>query len=416
MILYITDNPIIKNKIPGAILTYQLYDWRIKIDTKSLFENEEFNIIKKNKNKNHGILLKNNNTLICIISRSNYKLLHELNKIKNKVKKFYYWDTFDIKKEVKPNFKYAETEFMKYMQRGYLSSILHNQFSQINLQRLEQFQVITALNIIKAKNIELDSFNQSAVNSKNYRNPIDIFQIINSISIERDNIIYIIDKLMYHARKNDITDPFTGKFIFKNKNNSLYKIFQRNKNKPTSKISSKIKTVCSILQEIIPLVDILKTLRFISKNTLIDNNLNLVKSSIFNKKEILIALEFISSKKWDFIYKNNEYSSFNIFPPLSFKTLTFKCPICNSSEFRSSPVQFWCSDNLCPFRLGRVISPAGIPMKISQWDMNRLLTHKSTIIKNKRGGYSRFYIVENDKNKGKYNILPYIEKNDINPD
>jgi len=415
MILYITDNPNIKKTIPGCILLYQIFDWKVSINKDNILE-EDFKISKKFKLDTIKKEFKINSHIVAILNRSNYKLMYELLHINKKVT-FYYWDNYLSKQEIKPSLKETEFEFNKYLQRGFLSSILYEKLSAMNLQRVEQFLIIISVIVSNKKDISNTLIPFKTTNFRNAKYSYDLFDLFNSISIKKENPIYVIDKLIYHSRKIDITDPFAGKFTFKNKNNSLWKLYKENNKKPNTNLTNEVIKIHNLLIKIIPSSDILKTLRFLFKNDILSYNGNIIYQNLDLKfSQLKESIKYIDNNKWNIIYKDNGFDIFNIFPPLKLNELKFECPLCGSKNFRSSPFSYWCSDNLCSFRINRVINPVGIKKKITEWDLCRLIKHNSTIIKNSNGGYSRFYLLENEKYKGKFHILPYIESNDINPD
>jgi len=414
MTLYITDNPLIKKEISGSILSYQIFNWKVSPD-KNMIEDNIFNINKKFKLKEIKEKIKLHSKIIAIVSRSNYKLIFELNTLKKDIT-YYYWDTYKTRIEVFPNKNFINKEFFKYLQRSYLSFLIYEKITFLNLQRLEQLLIILSIIVLNKIDINKKDLNLVSFNFKTSKNSINTIDLINTISYKRNDLRYIIEKLIYHSRKNHISDPFVGKFKFIDKKNSLFKIYEKYKNENNSKTTENLIKIINLLKDIFPLVDILKTIRFMLKNELIiEKNNNLELNFEIELKDFSMLFKFLEIKTWNFIYKNRTFSDFNLFPELVFKDMHFQCPECGSTEFRSSPMHFWCSDNLCKFRVNRIISPAGIKFKISKWDLFRLLKHNSTIIKNKRGGYNRFYLLENDKTKGKYHILPYIESNNINP-
>lgn len=385
MILYLTDNPYIKKEIPGAILLYQLFNWKVSI------QDEEFKITNKYKTKDIKEQIKLNDELICIINSSNYKLQYELQTL-NKNVKIYSWDSWKKRKEIFPKTK---DEFLKYTQRSYLSFILYPQLVTLNLQRIEQYLVYLAINILEKKDIPY---------SKIYK----IHDLVNSIAIKKDDISYIVNKLIYHSRRLDISDPFSGNFKFLDKDSSIFRLYKEDE--PDQFSTKKIAQICTLLNGIVPLVDILKTLSFMNESGFItaDDNKLSTNPPLLNS-EIVSSIDFLNLDKWKNLYKSRTYS-FSMFPPLNFELLKFECPYCNSSLLKSSPHSFWCGNVECNFKFNRIIRPAGASKRIADWDFNKLLKYKSTIIKNARGGYSRYFLDAN------YRAIPHMKSNDINPD
>jgi hypothetical protein len=175
-----------------------------------------------------------------------------------------------------------------------------------------------------------------------------------------------------------------------------------------------IHKLLSLLGQILPKTDILKTLRFLAKNEIIYLEEDFLDFGYkMSKEDIKHYLPYISNSKWEYIYSNETYTFSGILPNLQFGELSYSCPLCKSSEFRTTPLHFYCSDNLCKFKLNRIIKPGGLPKKINDWDLKRLIKYKNTIIKNRMGGYSRFKLVENDKRNGKFHAIPQIESNKV---
>lgn len=385
MILYLTDNPHIKKEIPGAILLYQLFNWKVSI------QDEEFKITNRFKIKDIKDQLKLNDELICIINPSNYKLQYEIQTLGKNVK-FYSWESWKKRKEV--SYK-TKDEFLKYTQRSYLSYILYPQLVTLNLQRIEQYLVYLAINILEKKEIPYSRIQK-------------IHDLINSVAIKRDSISYIVNKLIYHSRKLDISDPFSGSFKFLDKESSIFKLYKENE--PDQFSTKKIAQICTLLNGIVPIVDILKTLSFMEESGfIIAENNHLSTNPPLKNVEIINSIDYLNLEKWKNLYKSKTYS-FSMFPPLSFELLKFECPYCSSFLLKSSPHSFWCGNVECNFKFNRIIKPAGISKRIADWDFNKLLKYKSTIIKNSRGGYSRYILDDN------YKAIPHMKSNDINPD
>jgi len=402
MLLYLTDNPIIKKNIPGSFLLYQLYDWRVIYDKEnSDIENDFFKIKKNVKNKNIKESLKINNEIVCIVAESNYKFKYELSKLNTK---FYLWHDYSKRKEHKFNIRKNEILFNRYLQRSFFSRAIYDKLAALNMQRIEQFLVYISL--YKYKNIDREI-------TIEYTCSVD--RLINAISCERNDFWYIIDKLMYHSRRLHIEDPFTGKLKFLNKKNSLFKVYEKNKDKPITEMTKTFLYILKDLGKIIPYVDILKTIRYMETNEIIEISSNGVFYKIDNE-DLEIAYKYLDKNTWSYFYSTNDFK-IGMFPSLNFiSELFFKCPKCGSTELGSSPLSFWCSNTNCNFRVKRVISPAGVLKNIAEKDLFRMIRFGDTIIKNKFGGYNRFFMYESDKYEGQYYLTPKIHSNDINPD
>jgi len=405
MTLYLTDNPNIKKIIPGSFLLYQLYDWRVLYDSKnSDIENDYFKIKKSIKNKNIKEPLALNNEIICVIAESNYKFKYELSE-KNTI--YYLWHDYKKRKEHIFNKKKNKLMFERYLQRSFFSRAIYDKLAAFNMQRIEQFLVYISLYKYKKERLkECDT-------DFNYIYETD--KLINAISYKRNDFWYVIDKLMYHSRKLDIKDPFTGKLSFINKENSLYKIYEEHKEKPISEMTKTYLYILKSLSKIFPYVDILKTIRYMEMNDLIKISSNSVFYEL-NEEDLDMSYKYLNKNTWAYFYRTKDFK-INMFPSLNYiSELYFKCPKCNSTELASSPVNFWCSNINCNFRVKRIISPAGVPKNIAEKDLLRILKFGSTIIKNKFGGYNRFFIKESNKYEGSYYLTPKIHSNDINPD
>jgi len=417
MILYITDNPKIAKTINGSILAYQLFDWRIEIvSEKDLYETDitNFNLSKKHKLKSIKEDISLHSEIIAIVTRSNYKMIYELIHLEEQGKKvtIYFWDRWFIKKKKEYIKKLKiNNEFEKYLERGFLTKLTYQQLSFLNLQRIEQFIVFLALNVIslginKETQIHIDNYTPEAENSD-----ILLEDLIKVISFKKNNPIYIVDKLMYHSREGHISDPFLGKLKFLTENNTLKKMYDSG-NKGEEYILTEL---LKILGTIMPNTDILKTCRFLIKNNIVFINEvgELEFEHSLTKEDIRYYLPYISKQRWADIYLNQNYSFSGVLPSLQFGELSYSCPVCGSTEYRITPLHFFCSDSLCRFQMDRIIKPAGLPKKITDWDFKRLIKYKHTIVKNRMGGYSRFFLIENDQTKGKYHAIPQIEGNNV---
>jgi len=421
MILYITDNPEIHKELKYSLLLYQIFDWRVDIVAeKDVYEAElmNFNLKRKFKRKVIKDEIKLNNEIIAIVTRSNYKLIYEILILESefgKKIKIYFWDRWLVKKK-KEYVKKLKifNEFEHYLQRGFLTKLTYKQLSAMNLQRIEQFMVYLALNIIE---LGLLKDSDKIIYNDYVEIPEDsnvlLQELIEVISYKKSCPVYVVDKLMYHSRRGHISDPFLGKSKFLSEKNNLKKMYDSGNRKENSVILG----VLHLLGGILPNTDILKTLRYLVKNEIVFIEEDFIDFSYrLSAEDIKYYLPYISKNKWEYIYSNQLYSFSGVLPNIQFGELDYSCPLCGSTEFRTTPLHFFCSDNLCKFQMDRIIKPGGLPKNITDWDFKRLIKYKSTIIKNRRGGYSRFLLVENYNGNGKFHAIPQIEKNNVGKD
>jgi len=402
MILYITDNPYLKKDIPGAILAYQIYDWRVLYDKEnSDLEIDFFKIKKSPKRKEILTKLKETQEVIAIVAESNYKLQYEL--LENNTKYFLWHRYLKKRKMYSLKKRKVKSEFLRYLQRSYLSRAIYDKLAALNMQRIEQLLIYIALYKYKTKkdNKEIDYL-------------FETDRLINAISCSREDFSYIIDKLIYHSRKLHISDPFVGSFDILDEKNSLYKIYDKFKESKKTELTKVFLFILNELKDIIPYVDILKTMRYMENNELI----KISEAGVFYKLtevELEESFEFLNKDIWNEFYDSRTFM-IGLFPSMSFlNELYFKCPLCGSTELKSSPLNFWCSNDNCNFKVKRYIAPAGVPKNIAEKDLFRMLKFGDTIIKNKYGGYNRFFLYQPYKNSQFY-IKPKIYDNDINPD
>ncbi len=426
MTLFITDNPEIKKTLSGdSFLLYQLFDWRI-IPKESDLNEDIFDLKRKFKLGKFRDTLKLNESIIAIVAPSNYKLIYDLLYIKetfNKNITFYSWDKWNTRKKMKINEKKIKKDFNEYLQRGYFTKLIFKELSYFNLQRVEQLVFILGVNsinkILKCGNLGF-GINQSIETEPNEYNTIGIIRILISSGY---SLRKAIDKLIYHSRKNDITDPFLNNFIFLNETNSLFKKINDkintniylgiNENNEKTQACS-FTSLIELTKDFIPLTDILKTLRFLEKNDLIKtdfSNKGFLKVDIdFTIEDIKLYFNYLSSKTWNEAYKTNSFSFGSLFPKIEIVELKYSCPLCGSSELKSSPKHFFCSDINCLLYVNRIINPGGIKKQVTENEFIRLINHGSALIKNKIGGYNRFLL---EKNENSIKIKPQIEANKI---
>lgn len=426
MTLYVTDNPEIHKKLLGnSFLLYQIYDWRV-IPQESDIEEDLFDIKKRFKLGKFRNELKLNSKVIAIVAPSNYKLIYDLLHLKEQYVKeviFYSWDSWLKRKRLKIDKKEITELFNKYIQRGYFTKLIYKELSFFNLQRIEQFLIILGIN---ASNKVLKCGSNNFPPIEYIESPLlDITGTIRILLSQGYTLRKAIDKLIYHSRKNDITDPFIGKFYFLNNDNSLFKkindqlssnIYKGiNTNNEKTEICS-FSIIVELLKDFIPLTDIFKTIRFLEKNDQIKtlNEKGLLETDYqFSVEDIKYYFNYISSKKWNEAYSTKSFSFGSLFPLIEIEELVYFCPLCGSSEIKSSPKHFFCSDINCSLYVNRIINPGGIKKQVTENEFIRLIHHGSALIKNKLGGYSRFFL---EKNGQKIRILPQIEKNKIEED
>lgn len=425
MNLIITDNPNLHDKNnPDSLLLYQVFDWRINVkqfdfdNLEDLNIEDEFELKKRFKKSLYRKKIELNSIIIAIVAPSNYKLLYDLIYIKNKYNKkivFYTWDSWLKHKESKINEAYIKKLFNEYIQRGYLTKLIYTELEYFNLQRVEQFLILTAISIgskyIKTNKdgyLEHDFFTEE----------LNINSIMKKILLKNQSVHKTVDKLIYHSRKNDINDPFFRKILFINDNKNSLKKYYSSIDNSLIKISDNnylnenpvnIFSITLMLSGILTLTDILKTIRFLEKNDLIksDGENGILTLKEFYDFNFLEYKDYINFEKWNSLYHTKTYSYGDFFPPIRIQSLTYKCPFCGSSEFKVSPKHFYCTDITCKLYVNRLINPGGVVKQVSELEFIRLINHGSTIIKNKIGGYNRFMLLKTDNI---CKIIPQIEK------
>lgn len=426
MTLYITDNPEIKKTLLGdSFLLYQLFDWRIIPKDTDLLE-DSFDLKRKFKLGKFRNELKLNESIIAIVAPSNYKLIYDLLYIKetfNKQITFYSWDSWLSRKKLKINEKLIKSNFNEYLQRGYLTKLTFKELSFFNLQRIEQLVFILGVNsinkILKCGNLGFNQQNNEPEIENKY-NTIGVLRILisNGYSLRK-----AIDKLIYHSRKNDITDPFLYNFEFLNETNSLFKKVKEkldtniylgiNENNEKTNPCS-FTTLIDLTKDFLPLTDILKTLRFLEKNDLIHTDFStkgFLRSDIdFSIEDLKLYFNYLSAKNWKEAYKTKSFSFGSLFPKIEIIELKYSCPLCGSSELKASPKHFFCSDVNCSLYVNRIINPGGVKKQITENEFIRLINHGSALVRNKIGGYNRFLLEKKDNS---IKIKPQIEANKI---
>jgi hypothetical protein len=379
------------SKDTDFLLAYQIFDWRITMN-----ENEnglnEFILRKRYKHSSIKKSLLACSKVVLIVAPSNYKLIHDLFVLKDIYKftlVFYTWDSWGSRNKVKFKYQDIYTEFLRYIQRGYLTSLLYQKLSFFNIQRIEQF-----ISFLAIQAAQEGSFNKFDITGS-----INTNDAISSLISQGYSLRKCVDKLIYHSRKNDITDPFMGSFSFISNTNSLFK-------KLSTGINSSHKIIDSINRlSMFPYTDVLKTLRFMEKNDLIDSISCSVDQSVVLTDDYN---QYLSQDIWAKAYKLKTYQFSGLFPPIDVPTDQYACPLCGSTSLRETPQHFYCSDVLCKLFIYRIIKPCGVKKQISEIELIRLLKHGSAVIKNKKGGYSRFMIYRKDD---VIKIIPQIEHN-----
>lgn len=423
MILYVTDNPIIKKDLTNdSFLLYQIFDWRVS-ENKDI-ENE-FILKAKFKSNQFKKSFLSYTKIVAIITPSNYKLIYDLLYIKKTYFKeivFYSWDSFSSRKALNFDTKLNTKLFFQYIQRGYLTLLLYKQLSHFNLQRIEQFSLLIATSMI---NKTMDCGNLVG-SLKNYKPKqlelIDTLGILRILCYSGYSIRKAVDKLIYHSRKLDITDPFLGELRFLKEDNSLYKIYTEFKDSPVylgidSEFSKDngcgITAIYELVKGFLPITDLLKTLRFLEKNGIL-NSINkkctLEPLYEFNNQDIKQYINYVSPSKWNEIYKSGTYDFNTYFPLISIVEEKYECPLCGSTKLSITPTKFFCSDNSCAFQVNRLIKPGGIKKTIKEKELVRMIKYGDTIIKNKIGGYNRFFL---NRLGNRFYVVSQIEKNEI---
>lgn len=402
MTVVITDNPII-HKEQESFLLYQIFDWRMFVNEKD--ENEgvsnEFILRKRFKTAKLRDKLKGSSKIILITAPSNYKLIYDAIFLKETMKLelvIYSWDSWAKRKKITLNERVIKKMFSEYIQRGYLTKLIYKQISTMNIQRVEQFTALIAINIIKKMKCEPEEI-------KEYNDLIDTNFIIRLLYSQGFSFRKIIDKLIYHSRKNDISDPFIGTFKFISTTNSLYKKFQKGIIEDNDKSCSIVKTINTL--SMFPYTDVLKTLRFMEKNDLISMS-KMTTDNIFEDSDLADYSKYILRSSWESVYKLKTFQFAGIFPAINITEDKYSCPICGSSVLRETPRHFFCSDYTCKLFINRIINPGGIKKQVTELELIRLIKHGNTIIKNKIGGYNRFMLQRNGEN---FKIVPQIESN-----
>lgn len=432
MNLIITDNPNFHDKSNSeSLLLYQIFDWRIKvkeldfeiIDSNDLnIDNEEtFELKKRFKKGLYRKKIQLNPNIIAIVSPSNYKLIFELIHIAgiyNKNLTFYTWDGWPARKEFFVDAEKIKKLFFNYIQRGYLTKISYQDLEYFNMQRIEQFIIVAAI-AIGGKHIKTNDY--GFVKAKFFKDSdTSLSLLIQKLLLKNKSVYKTVDKLMYNSRKNEINDPFTGALKFRKvPKNSIKKQFDLIEFSDIEKFDSNdnyldsnpinVFSISLLLKDIMPLTDILKTIRFLEKNDLISsgNENGILTLKEYIEFDFLKYKAYIDSKLWKRIYLSESYVFSDTFPKINIVPLAYHCPICGSTSFRMTPKHFYCSDISCKLYVNRLIKPGGIVKQVTDIEFIRLINHGSTVIKNKIGGYNRFMLYKNDK---QVKIIPQIEK------
>lgn len=401
MTIYITDNPIIHKEVDSFLL-YQIFDWRITVNEKGGDDLSEFSLKKRFKTAKLRNELKLASKIVLITAESNYKLIYDAIFLKEQLKidlNIYSWDSWYKRKRITPSIRSTKKLFHEYIQRGYLTKLVYKQISSMNLQRIEQFVSIVSLNVLKKIDCKKEELQESlnGIFPTNYAIRILLSQ---NYSLRK-----IVDKLIYHSRKNDITDPFLGTFSFISKNNSFFKKVSLGIDLKNDNHCLQLKLINSM--SMFPYTDVLKTLRFLEKNDLI-NIFEMTSDNIFSNEDLVIYSKYMIKSNWESIYNLKTFHFSGVFPSIDITEDKYECPLCGSSVLRESPKHFYCSDVTCKLFINRIINPGGIKKQVTEPELIRLIKHGNTIIKNKIGGYNRFILKRTGEH---FKIIPQIEEN-----
>jgi hypothetical protein len=410
MIYYFTDNPEIKKLIKSNIsLSYQIYDWRISISEEDIdIDDINFKLNKRIKKIDFKSKFRSNKTIIGIVSPSNYKLIFDLLNASKEYHfelKLYSWDSYTKKRKkmIKINKTIIKKLFNEYIQRGYLTKLTYNKLIYFNFQRIEQFMTILTINTINKINKV-----PSIIKIKKNDLEINTIEYIKLMIKKGTPLNQILNSLIYNQRKRNISDPFLGKFIILNNKSKIKKIVENIKEEEIS--NTNIDLIIKTMSELIPLTDTLKTLRYLEENNFLKTdttNEELTTNIIFSNNEIKKYFNYININIWEKIYESKTFSFSSMFPQIETEDLKYKCPLCGSTEYNSSPLNFFCSDTNCNLYIPRIIKPGGIKKQISDLDFLKLINHGETLIKNKVGGYNKYYLI---KENNKFKIIPKINK------
>ena len=446
MNVYITDNPEIHKTLSGeSFLIYQLYDWRVTIevtDTQSGLIERDI----KRRAKRRAVLdaIKKNDTVIAIVAPSNYKLIYDLMFTKKnfgKDLKLYSWEGWESRTPLPflNHWDEVSKEFDNYLKRGYLSLKLFHELAFYNFTRIEQFFIVLKIAFLnsqiqtgatigcppeyKAKLPSLSYFSDYSAFAESNKNEIDLLGIIRVLTFSYRSFSRVIDKLTYHARRGDITDPFSGNFVFLNTKNSLFKIYKDYKNsnlylgKETSpkflkKHKAGVTFVINELCKIIPLCDVLKSLRHLALSNVLGIDESGIGFDIFTELS-LSDLEqyeaFYNEKIWLQTYKSLDYSFVRLFPNIQAILPMFRCPLCSANHFVMFPRYFSCQNPTCSFYFPRIIKPGGISKLLTELDFLKLIHHGNADIRNSRGGYSKYALFRYEGNK--FKAIPVMKAN-----
>lgn len=425
MIAYITDNPEIKNQLKiDSFLAYQLYDWRYEE-----VPNKENPLLSdrilRRKIKNNAIIksFRMNDEIVAFVSPSNYKLIYDLLFIKkefSKKVKFVAWHDFKKRKSLKINKEYVTLNFDQYLQRGVLTKKEFNSLAFYNFIRIEQF--VSMLLIVNYNTYHKTSYLLGL--DDNYEevcgdDEISILGIIRVLMHEKGFFYKAIDSLTYQSRKLNITDPFCGNFKFLNTSNSLYKLYEKYKDsdlykgiddeKKLKKHKAGVSIIIKYLNLFFPLVDVLKTLRYMETNSFIKSNgAGFDVFSPITPEEMNVYSPFYDISVWKDLYASGTYQFNSFFPKIQADVPLFVCPLCGTSELKTTPLNFFCENVKCHFKISRKIKPAGKPKILSERELLQLIHYGVTHIKNKMGGYSRYILKQHNLH---FMAIPDFQKN-----
>ena len=426
--VYITDNPEIQKTLAAeSFLAYQLYDWRVNIEVDG--DTIERDIKRRAKRRAVINSIKNNDTIIAIIAPSNYKLLYDLiftKKNFGKTLKISSWNTWKERKIIKIDEDEVYENFERYLKRGYLSLKLFHELAFYNFTRIEQFFIVLKIAFLNSHIKTGETlgcpieYEPKIEKNSEY---VDLKGIIRVLTFTYRSFTRVIDKLTYHARRGDITDPFSGNFSFLNTKNSLFKIYSENKNtdrylgiergsKFLKKHKAGVTYVIDELEKIIPLCDVLKTLRFLDYSNFISIDDSGIGFDVFTELSLNDLSKYESyydSAVWERVYKYSNYTFVQLFPNIQAILPMFRCPICSVNHFITFPRYFTCENAKCSFYFPRIVKPGGIHKILTELDFLKLLHHGTADIKNARGGYSKYSLYNYGGNK--FKAIPVMKDN-----
>jgi len=456
MKIIFTDNPFIHKKISAnpvkkSFLTYQLYDWLIE---KKHGTEDTYLTKQRIKKKIFKEEIKKYSTIEAYADPSNYRFINDLlffAEKENKKLRIFTWkdfyennlkESYNLNKEDNVIVNNSIILFEEYLKRGFLTRLLFEDLTILNLSRIEQFILLLAINYLnqeeKDKNcliIKELTFDQHFIKNINNIYNLDSFININS-KLKNIPVFKSIEQIIYNARKGNIDSPFLKNKISHVKEKSkihktLLEIEQTKQNFtceiPNIFINNNMTNFINLPYFIhtntnIPYVDIYKMLAFMEKN-------GFIKTSFYKDKNILYielppeytfdkkftekyAKKFLNIENWRNFYNDENYKEHisKYFRSLyQGKKLEFKCPVCGKNKYIDKMDKFICANKNCNFQFYRIINPGGIRQKIIDRDFKKLIKYKKALIKNKIGGYNMYKLKKLYKNV--YGAIPIIKDN-----